>query len=146
MEKVKTILSKKQPHFHTVSSDLTVSNALHKMSCENTEYLIIMENDSFLGILTEHDITSKAMFADLLLNKTSVKQIMNTRLPIASSDDTLECCMNLMRQFNVRYLPVFENFQFCGIVSSDDILQEAIMNRKEIFDEERDAVSFEKFY
>jgi hypothetical protein len=33
-----------------------------------------------------------------------------------------------------RYLPVFEIHSFRGIVSSEDILEEAVNNRMEIFD------------
>jgi len=134
MEKVTKILARKQPYFNTVSSSSMISDALYRMSCENSDYLIVIDEESFLGVLTEHDITSKAMFAGQPLNKTCVKEMMNTRLPVATTNDTLEGCMKLMLQFNVRYLPVFENSHFCGIISSDDILQEAVYNRAEIFD------------
>jgi CBS domain containing-hemolysin-like protein len=42
--------------------------------------------------------------------------------------------MQLMRQHHVRYLPVFEIHSFRGIVSSEDIIEEAVNNRMEIFD------------
>jgi predicted transcriptional regulator len=61
---------------------------------------------------------------------------MNESLPVATTDDTVEMCMQLMRQHNVRYLPVFENFTFRGIVSSEDILEEAVKSRTGIFDTE----------
>jgi FOG: CBS domain len=59
---------------------------------------------------------------------------MNKGLPAATTDDTVETCMQLMRQHHVRYLPVFEIHSFRGIVSSEDILEEAVYNRMEIFD------------
>ncbi|HET9744167.1 MAG TPA: CBS domain-containing protein, partial [Chitinophagaceae bacterium] len=54
--------------------------------------------------------------------------------PAATTDDTVERCMQLMRQHHVRYLPVFEDYSFRGIVSTEDILEEAVNNRMEIFD------------
>ena len=140
MGKVTKILARKQPYFNTVSPDSMVSEALYQMSCENSDYLIVIDGESFLGVLTEHDITSKAMFSGRLFNKTSVREMMNTRLPVATTSDTVEDCIRLMRQFNVRYLPVFENSRFCGIISSDDILQEALCYRTEIFDMEGEKV------
>ena len=134
MEKLTAILARKQPYFDTVSSNVSVSDALYRMSSQNADFLIVMEEEQFLGILTEHDITSKVMSLGSSLNKISVREMMNTRLPVANCDDTLECCMKLMRQFKVRYLPVFDNFRFRGVVSSDDILEEAVFNREEIFD------------
>ena len=60
---------------------------------------------------------------------------MNTRIPFADVNNTVEHCMRLMKQYNTRYLPVFEGFNFRGIISSDDILEEAVYNRAGIFDE-----------
>jgi CBS domain-containing protein len=137
MEKITSILTKKQPHFHTVSPASSVNNALCQMCCENVDYLVVMdEDDRFLGLITEHDIASGVLATNKKLTKTKVKDIMNKRLPFATTEDTVEKCMQLMRQHHVRYLPVFENFLFKGIVSSEDILEEAVNNRMKIFDTE----------
>lgn len=107
------------------------------MCCENVDYLVVMdEDDRFLGLITEHDIASGVLATNKKLTKTKVKDIMNKRLPFATTEDTVEKCMQLMRQHHVRYLPVFENFLFKGIVSSEDILEEAVNNRMKIFDTE----------
>jgi signal-transduction protein with cAMP-binding, CBS, and nucleotidyltransferase domain len=137
MEKITSILAKKEPHFHTVSPTASVDKALSQMCCENVEYLIVMnEDEKYIGLITEHDITSKVLFAKKKTNNTTVETVMNKRLPAATVEDTVEKCMQMMRQFRVRYLPVFENFSFRGIVSSEDILEEAVNNRGEIFDTE----------
>ena len=108
------------------------------MCCENVEYLIVMDDDErYIGLITEHDITTKVLFVNKNSNATSVGAIMDKRLPAATTEDTVENCMQMMRQHRVRYLPVFENYLFRGIVSSDDILEEAVKNRAEIFDNER---------
>jgi CBS domain-containing protein len=141
MEKITSILSKKQSHFHTVSPETSVDNALCQMCCENVDYLVVMdEEDRFLGLITEHDIASGVLAANKKLAKTKVKDMMNKRLPFATTEYTVEKCMQLMQQHHVRYLPVFENFSFKGIVSSEDILEEAVNNRMEIFDTEMTRV------
>lgn len=137
MEKITSILAKKEPHFHTVSPCSSVDKALGQMCCENVEYLIVIDDDErYIGLITEHDITSKVLFENKNTDKTTVEAIMNKRLPTASIDDTVESCMQMMRQHNVRYLPVFENFSFKGIISTEDILEEAVRNRMNIFDTE----------
>lgn len=137
MEKITSILAKKEPYFHTVSPTSSVDRALNQMCCENVEYLIVMDDDEkYLGLITEHDITSKVLFAKKKTNNTTVETVMNRRLPAATLEDTVENCMQMMRQFKVRYLPVFENYSFRGIVSTEDILEEAVRNRLEIFDTE----------
>ena len=134
MEKITSILAKKELHFNTVSPGSSADSALSRMCHENLEYLIVMDDQKYVGLLTEHDITSKAVIRNKPLTKTKVSEIMNNRLPAATTDDTVERCMQLMRQHHVRYLPVFEISSFRGIVSSDDIIEEAVNNRMEIFD------------
>ncbi len=137
MEKITNILTKKQPHFHTVSPASSANNALSQMCCENVDYLVVIDDDErYIGLITEHDIASGAIAANKQLVKTKVKDLMNSRLPVATTEDTVEKCMQLMHHHHVRYLPVFENFIFKGIVSSEDILDEVVNNRMEIFDTE----------
>ena len=134
MEKITSILAKKELHFHTVSPGSSADIALSRMCHENVDYLIVMDDEKYVGLITEHDITSKAVVINRQLTKTKVSEIMNSRLPAAATDDTVERCMQLMRQHHVRYLPVFEIHSFRGIVSSEDIIEEAVNNRMEIFD------------
>jgi signal-transduction protein with cAMP-binding, CBS, and nucleotidyltransferase domain len=137
MEKITEILARKQPHFKKISPSCTINDALCRMSTQNTDYLIVMDdNNNFLGLLTEHDVATKSIYSDQPLTKTQVRQMMNTRLPFADEGDTVEQCLRLMKRHNVRYLPVFSNFHFLGIVSGDDILTEALSHRGDIFDEE----------
>ncbi len=138
MEKVTEILARKQLHFQKISPGCTISDALCRMSTQNTDYLIVMDdNERFLGLVTEHDIATKSIFATQPFSKTRVMEIMNTRLPVVAAEDTVEQCMRVMRRHHVRYLPVFANHDFIGIVSSDDILEEAVSRGAIIFDMEK---------
>ncbi len=135
MENVTVLLAKKQSHFNKISPNCTISDALCRMSCQNTDYLIVMDEDEkFLGLLTEHDIATKTIFNNRSITLTKVNQLMNTRMPAADSENTVEDCMRLMKRFNVRYVPVFNNLNFLGVVSSDDIITEAVNHRLQIFD------------
>ena len=137
MENVTVLLSKKQSHFNKISPNSSISDALCRMSCQNIEYLIVVDDDEkFLGLLTDHDIATKTVFANKSLTSTKVRQMMNTRWPVADADSTVEDCMKLMSRYNVRYVPVFKNLNFLGVVSADDIVQEAVSHRSKIFDVE----------
>ena len=141
MEKVTIILERKQPHFKSVSPLSTVSDALSRMTSEKTDHLIVMDDDkNFLGIITEHDIASKTLSAKLPAWQTTVKQIMSTHLPIAFTEDTVHDCMRRMQQHHVKILPVFEGHTFKGVVTSEDILHEAVWHRDEIFDMEKEMM------
>jgi signal-transduction protein with cAMP-binding, CBS, and nucleotidyltransferase domain len=147
MENVTVLLAKKQSHFNKISPNSTISDAICRMSCQNTDYLIVLDEDeNFLGLLTEHEIATKAIFNNRSITLTKVNQMMNTRLPAAGAEDSIEDCMRLMRRFNVRYIPVFEDLRFLGVVSADDIIHEAVSHRSRIFDVEEKKESLTYSY
>jgi signal-transduction protein with cAMP-binding, CBS, and nucleotidyltransferase domain len=141
MEKVNAVLAKKQHHFNHIHPDTSLRDALMRMNCEQADYLVVMDDEErFLGVLTEREVTSGVISKRKPVDKIKVKDVMNTVLPVVSCDDTVENCMKLMTQFRVRHLPVYDNFTFCGVVTSDDILQEAIYRRDAIFDETSEPI------
>src|SRR5258706_8684897 len=137
MEKVATILARKQTHFKKIDPSASISDALVQMSGRNVEYLIVIDADNnFVGLLTEHDIAKKAIFVTRPLTEIKVTEMMNALLPFVDVSNSLGHCMRVMKQFNIRHLPVFENLQFTGIISSDDILEELLHDKTETADEE----------
>lgn len=138
MQKITRLLARKQPDFHTISPTASLNDAVHQMCCENVDYLVVLnENEQFVGVLSEHDITLKSVSTSLTpIDKLKVKDVMNTRLPVATTNDSIERCMQVMKQFSVRLLPVFDGLQFRGVVTAEDIIQEAVYSRMKIFDED----------
>lgn len=141
MEKITTILNQKESYFKYISPYSTVDEALCRMNCEKTDHLVVIdEEDRFLGVITEHDIASKAVLEKMPLTKTLVRKLVNKELPIASTDDTVEQCLRRMQQYHVNLLPVFDGLRFKGVVSADDILKQAASSRNRIFDEDETAL------
>lgn len=126
MKILTNILARKPRNFHTTSPQSAVKNALSQMCCENVDHLIVMDNDRFMGILTEHDIATRGMANKKSFKKQLVGEILNTGLPSVTITDSVDRCMKLMRQHNVRYIPVFDDFEFVGVISTDDIIQEVM--------------------
>ena len=56
---------------------------------------------------------------------------MTTDLPNVTPHDSIEHCMQLMSEQNVRYLPVFEEGNLAGIVSINDVVRQTIMSHEE---------------
>jgi CBS domain-containing protein len=140
MEKLTGILAGKQPHFIRISPGSQVQDALSRMNTQGTDYLIVMDdNEKFLGLLTEHDIFTKSLYGNKSFSNSRVSDLMNTGLPLASADDSVEKCMHLMKSHHVRYLPVFDNHDFVGIVSADDLLDIVVKRGKKVFDKETET-------
>lgn len=139
MEKITTILAKKTPHFHTIHPCATVKKALSQMCCENVNHLLVMDQGRFMGLITEHDVSVKVLNENKDPSLITVESVMCKNFPAATTEDTVEHCMKTLQQHHVNFLPVFENFNFKGIISTEDILEEAVFSREGIFDSERNS-------
>ena len=64
MERIADVLDRKYPQFNTVYADCLISDALYQMRCENVDFLIVLHNERFLGILTDHDIAHHVLFIE----------------------------------------------------------------------------------
>ncbi len=131
MERIADVLARKFPQFNTVVPDCLVSDALYQMSCENVDFLIVLESGKFQGIITDHDIASKILFEDRPLNTIQVKEFMSRTLPVTTSETSLGHCMQLMERYSVRHLAIFDRFDFKGVISSDDLMHEALTHQTE---------------
>ncbi len=131
MRKVSDILRRKGDRVVTVSPAVTVIAALEIMANQNIGSVVVMENGSFAGILTERDYSRKVILKGRHSNDTLVGEIMTTDFPHVNKDDTIETCMQLMSSQKLRYLPVMENGQLVGIISINDVVTETILNQAE---------------
>lgn len=131
MERIADVLARKSPQFNTVVPDCLVSDALYQMCCENADYLIVMEDEKFQGIITDHDIASRILFENRPLNKIQVKEFMSKTLPVTTPETSLGQSMQLMERYNVRHLAIFDRFNFRGVISSHELMQETLAKQAE---------------
>jgi CBS domain-containing protein len=117
-----------------VLPDTPVIEALEIMADKNIGSIMIMENDQYLGIMTERDYSRKVILKGKNSTDTKVSEIMSTDLPSVSPSDSIEHCMELMTAENIRYMPVFENKKLVGIISMSDVVKETILSQKETID------------
>ncbi len=131
MKKVSQLLSHKGSHITSVSPETTVLEALQIMADQNIGSVLVMENNRYLGIMTERDYSRKVILKGKSSTHTPVSEIMSDDFPAVSPNDSVEWCMQLMSDKNIRYLPVFDNQMLVGIVSINDVVRETILTHEE---------------
>jgi len=131
MRTVNEILKQKGPHFNFIEASDTVLDAITLMKCENISYLIVFENDNYVGIISERDYAQKVILYNKQSSTTLVKEVMTKDMPIVSGEDTAEQCMMLMKASKSRYLPVFDGAVFKGVITIHDLMREAIREKLE---------------
>lgn len=135
MRTVANILINKPPVFNFVEPDAKVIEALHIMNSVNLSYLVVYQNDTFYGIFSERDYSRNVILKGLHSDTCTVKEVMSVSLPVIAMQDTVERCMQLLNIHKTRYLIVFDDNKFKGVVTINDVLREAIENKEMVFDE-----------
>jgi CBS domain-containing protein len=126
---IKDLLRSKNRKLITVSSAASIYDALKIMAESNIGCLIVLEGDSYAGIFTERDYARKIVLEGRSSDTTTVNEIMISDIPMLNINDTIELCSKLMTEKTLRYLPVFEEMEFKGILTMNDLMREVISNK-----------------
>jgi predicted transcriptional regulator len=126
MCKIKDMLQKKGPVFNVVTPDTKVVEALNIMKSENLSYVVVMQDGNYLGIMSERDYTHKVKLQGKKSETTTVKDIMSSDYPVVGFGEDLQRCMVLMNVYKTRYLPIFDEMNFQGVLTMNDLMREVI--------------------
>lgn len=140
MAKVSNLLERKKYDAISIQKGTTVYNAIEMMAEKNIGSLLVLDGEKYLGIMTERDYSRNVILKGKHSHDTMVEEIMSTDLPSVSPKDTIEHCMELMSDKNIRYLPVFENDKLSGVVSISDVVSETIRQQKETISHLKDYI------
>ena len=141
MKKVSNILSRKGGNVIAIDGSTTVLEALKLMSDKNIGSVVITENGEYAGLLTERDYARKVILQGKSSLETQVREIMSTHFPRMIPENSVETCMHVMSENNIRYLPVFKDDKLCGIVSISDIVTETILSHEETIEHLKSYIS-----
>jgi CBS domain-containing protein len=137
-KKVADVLLRKGSHITTVTTNTTVLEALHIMADQNIGSVMVLEDGHYLGIVTERDYSRKVVLLGKSSTDTKVTEIMSSDLPRVTPNDSIDYCMQLMSDKNIRYLPVFDDNQVTGILSINDVVKETILSQQETISQLKD--------
>jgi predicted transcriptional regulator len=137
-KKVADVLLRKGSNITTVSPNSSVLEALHIMADQNIGSVMVLENGRYLGIVTERDYSRKVVLNGKSSTDTKVTEIMSSDLPRVTPNDSIDYCMQLMSDKNIRYLPVFDAEQVTGIISINDVVKETILSQQETITQLKD--------
>ncbi len=138
MKKAADILARKGTGVISITPNTTVLDAIKLMADKNIGSVIVMEDNKFLGIMTERDYSRKVILKGKSSTDTLVSEIMSVEFPLISPADTIEHCMELMTGNNIRYLPVYEDDSICGIISMQDVVKQTILRQEETISQLKD--------
>lgn len=116
-----TIRDVMTPSPHTVQTGTALAEAAAIMRDADIGDVIVMNDGTICGIVTDRDIAVRAVAEGRDPKKTSVGEICSTELVALSLLDSVEDAIGMMREMAIRRLPVVDDGRAVGIVSLGDL-------------------------
>jgi len=123
----------------TIDCKKTIYDACKLYKDKKVGCLVVMDDDILVGIVTERDIIERAILQDKSPRTTKIRDIMSSNLKIIHALSPLEKASQIMKESNIKKLPVILNNKIVGIITQTDI-SETIDVYSEAFE------NLEKFY
>lgn len=114
----------------SVDAEITVNEAAKMMEDAKVGAVIVMENNTPVGIVTDRDFAVKIV-AHAYQITTPVKQIMSSPLIATSPDETVLMAADLMYSRDIRKLPVIDNDSVVGIITATDLVNQLAVSTEE---------------
>jgi len=130
MTLLRDIIHKKGGDVYAVSPEANVLEAMKLMADKNTGAMMVMERGKVEGILSERDCVRRLELHGRKPSETPVKDIMTSKVLYVQANQTLEECVAIMIDKNIRHMPVFEGNELIGLISARDALKEMVDQQK----------------
>jgi len=106
-----------------VTPDTSIVDCARIMAENHVGSLVVRENKKIVGLLTEKDIVRKIVARGFDLEKISAKDAMNSSFVSISPEKDIYDALVLMRDHNVRQVPVMSGKKMVGFLTGKDILK-----------------------
>ena len=120
-----TISQVMTPDPWTVQEGAPIQEAARLMRDADIGDVIVLRSDeSVCGIITDRDLVVRALADSSDLSNTTVADVCRHSLVSISSGDPVDQAASLMREHNIRRLPVVDDTRLVGIVTLGDLAME----------------------
>ena len=108
-------------HVQTIDSKKTVYDACKQFSKYKVGSLVVMDKKIIVGIITERDAIERVILQNKDPKKTKVIEGMSVNIKTVHALAPLEKAAKIMKENNIKKLPVILNNEIVGILTETDL-------------------------
>ncbi len=135
MQTVSQLLKVKGDQVFSVTPVTSVLSSIELMATRHVGALLVMNQDSLLGIVSERDYARKVILKNRSSHDTPVRDIMTSPAVTVTPQDTVRHCMELMTEGRFRHLPVVESGRVVGMLSIGDLVKAVIEDQSQTIEQ-----------
>ena len=107
----------------SIHKDATIKQAGQLLQKHKVGSLIVDDGSRYIGIITDSDLTRRAVAKGFDPNTATVASCMSRSLITMEEDEALADAMSLMKKQGIRHLPVTADATIIGVLSVSDLLR-----------------------
>ena len=130
MTTVQRLLQNKGHTVWSITPDASVFEAVQLMADKRVGALMVVDRNELVGVISERDYAREIVLKDRVSRDTPVSAIMTQRVLYVRPQQTLEECMALMTEKNLRHLPVLDDGRLVGVISMRDVVKDLIAEKE----------------
>jgi CBS domain-containing protein len=119
---------------HVIMKEQTVRDAVKDMAKYNVGAVPVLDGDRLVGIFSERDLMVRCIAGGIDVNTTKVGDVMTKKVIVMQSGDSYEECLIIMKQKEIRHVPVIEGDRLAGVVSLRDLMQIDVEEKEQKID------------
>ncbi|MCA9297221.1 MAG: CBS domain-containing protein [Phycisphaerales bacterium] len=140
MPNAESLIKRKSAALISIHPASTVIDAVDLMNSHRIGSIVVVEGERLVGIFTERDLLRRVAARRLDPSVTPVESVMTSAVVVARPDTSLNEIAYVMREQDIRHMPVVDDqHRVVGIVSIGDL------NKAEIGQEHRTVRYFETY-
>lgn len=105
----------------TISKEKTCLEAANMLQERDISFLVVVEGQNPVGIVTEADFVRKMVTSNKIPSKVRVADIMSPKYRWVEPTTTIEDAVQKMLNHNIRRLIVIEEGQLAGVITQTDL-------------------------
>ena len=141
MTTVQRLLQNKGHTVWSIPPNASVFEAIQLMADKRVGALMVVDRNELVGIISERDYAREIVLKDRASRDTPVSAIMTQRVLYVRPQQTLEECMALMTERNLRHLPVLDDGRLIGVISMRDVVKDLIAEKEFLIEQLENYIS-----
>jgi len=107
----------------TIEDDKTALDAAHLISEKDVSFLVIMKNNTPVGVLSESDFVKRLAVDDKKASEVNVSEIMSSNFRWVEPETEIEDAIQKMLNNNIRRLVILDNSKLVGVITQTDLTE-----------------------